>query len=454
MKHILKALILFTMILLLPACTDNKNNPDKPPRTFEDTKESSNQTLPEKTEIIDVTHQPDTTQPTDPTEEDKRNIINYKNMKAMWLSQFDLQNVYTNQGKQREIDDFSKRMDVVLENVQKNGFNTVILQVRPYADSFYPSEIYPPSRYVTGSYQNDFLYDPLPIIIEKAHNMGLSVHAWINPLRCMTTEEINSIDDKYTIKQWSKQYEGTYLVAFNGRYYLNPAYPMPRQLIVDGIEELLTRYRFDGLHMDDYFYPTTAESFDSTAYFSYKTEWGTLTLKQYRSENISTLVSSIYSTVKKIDRNIIYGISPEGNINNATDKAYADVYKWCSNEGYIDYICPQIYFGLEHQSWAFDKTANIWSDIIKNDDIDLIIGMTFGKALSKTDKWAGSGKDEWANNTDVMKRCLEFTSSLEKCKGVSVFCYQYYYDPISAKEVTETKTERDNFTAVLKNTEW
>ncbi len=32
----------------------------------------------------------------------------------------------------------------------------------------------------------------------------------------------------------------------------------------------------------------------------------------------------------------------------------------------------------------------------------LIIGMTFGKAFSGEDPWAGSGKDEWKSRKDVL----------------------------------------------------
>ena len=57
-----------------------------------------------------------------------------------------------------------------------------MLQIRPNADSMYPSDYYPASEYVTGDYGNDFSYDPVEILVGLAHNAGLSIHAWINPL--------------------------------------------------------------------------------------------------------------------------------------------------------------------------------------------------------------------------------------------------------------------------------
>lgn len=39
--------------------------------------------------------------------------------------------------------------DAVMDGVGRMGFNTIFLQVRPCSDAFYPSKIYPWSRYLT-----------------------------------------------------------------------------------------------------------------------------------------------------------------------------------------------------------------------------------------------------------------------------------------------------------------
>lgn len=40
--------------------------------------------------------------------------------------------------------------DIILDNVDSYGFNTIFLQVRPCSDAFYPSKLYPWSAYLTG----------------------------------------------------------------------------------------------------------------------------------------------------------------------------------------------------------------------------------------------------------------------------------------------------------------
>ncbi len=382
--------------------------------------------------------------------------LNYADMKAMWLSQFDLNGVYCASGSQRDETAYRRYVDTILDNVVANGFNTVIVQVRPYADSMYPSDYYPMSKYVVGSYGRDAKYDPFAIMIEKAHERKLSVQAWINPMRAMTKTDIASVPSDYLIKQWynDSATKGKYVVEHTNNYcYLNPAYAEVRGLIINGAREIMVKYNVDGLHMDDYFYPTADAVFDSAAYNEYKQNGGTKTLQKFRMEQLNKLVSGLYSMVKSVNPNMIFGISPAGNDNNVRRDG-ADIDTWCANAGYIDYICPQVYFGLEHGSFDFVKVCNTWQKLIKVDSIKLIVGMTLGKAKDKTDAYAGAGKNEWAEHSDVLKRCLEYTASLERCGGVAYFCYQYFYHPTSGAEESATKQERDNFIPLLKTITW
>lgn len=376
---------------------------------------------------------------------------NPENMKALWISQFDLASVYAANKSQRSEESFTKLIKKILSNTVENGFNTVIVQARPYADSMYPSEVYPQSRFINGTYGKYCSYDPFAIIVEEAHALGLSVHGWINPMRCMTTTEIKSVGDEYKIKQFynDSTKKGKYIVAVNGYYYLNPAYPEVRQLIVDGAKELMEHYELDGLHMDDYFYPTTESSFDTAARKEYNTE--KLSVKDFRREALNKLVSELYAAVKEVRPSALFGISPSGVMNTVYESHCADIYTWCKDEGYIDYICPQIYFGFEHATCPFDKTFEKWFDIIKNPNVKLYVGISLGKAKSKVDNYAGSGKNEWAEHDDIILRELQYLSETQKCDGVAFFCYQYFYNPGNGTSVSETKKERDNFIPYLKD---
>ncbi len=374
--------------------------------------------------------------------------LNYEDMKAMWLSQYDLADVYTSDGQQREKSDFTAHIEKIMDNVVSIGINTVIVQVRPFADSMYPSEHYPMSAFVTGECGRGADYDPFEIIVEKAHERDLSVHAWINPLRAMTENEIKNVPQSFKIREWHDRSDGRYVVSVSGRLYLDPAYEEVRELICNGISEIVNLYDVDGVHMDDYFYPTTDERFDSLAYSDYKSQGGTRERAQFRRDNINKLVSEIYSAVKRKNTDLIFGISPSGVMSNNYNKLYADVATWCGSEGYIDYICPQVYFGFEHSTCDFVKVCREFSDMIRSDNIRLIIGMSLGKALSEYDQYAGDGKYEWRDNKDILARELEHTKALPKCKGVSYFCYQYFFDSTGAEK------EIEKLLPLLKSATW
>lgn len=387
--------------------------------------------------------------------------VNYGDFKAMWLSQFDMQNIYVSGGVQRGEASFRTYAKQIVRNIKTIGFNTIIVQVRPYADSMYPSEYYPMSSMVVGSYGREAEYDPFEIILKAAHDEGLSVQAWINPMRAMLDSQIGSVDSKYLIKQWydDKNYRGKYIVNFKERWYLNPAYEEVRQLIIDGAREILEKYEVDGLHMDDYFYPEGIDaSFDSAAYAAYVKSGGRAALADWRREQLSILVSGLWSAVKEHNEALLFGISPAGNFNTVYDKLFADIYEWCRSPGYIDYICPQAYFGFEHATCDYVKVVTTYQSMIKTETVKLIIGMSFGKAKSGydggEDQWAGGGRREWIENRDILVRELEYTKRLEKCTGIAVFCYQYFHDPVSGAEVRETADERALFVPLLKTTTW
>lgn len=391
---------------------------------------------------------------TDTSTPEKYKALNYEDVKAMWLTQYDLSPVYTDGGAQRSESDFRERIRAILQNVKGLGINTIFVQVRPFGDSFYPSELYPTSSYVCGRYGGELSYDPFAIILDEAHAISLSVHAWINPLRAMRDGEISVIDSSYTIKQWYNNNRGDYIVSVSGRWYLNPAYDEVRKLVSDGAAEIVSKYTVDGVHIDDYFYPTTDEEFDRIAYNSYKHSGGELSLSEFRRENINSLVRELYAAVKGKNESVLFGVSPSGVMKNNYNELYADVSVWCENEGYIDYLCPQLYFGFLHDTCAFDKLCEEFSNMVRLDSIKLIYGLSLGKAASGYDAYAGSGKYEWRDHKDILYRQLSFTRGVENCSGVAFFSYQYFYDVMTGERVAETLSEASRLLPLIKTISW
>lgn len=370
------------------------------------------------------------------------------NVRAMWITQYDITLMCIKNGVQRPIDEYRSRVSMMVATLLSLGINTVFIQARPNGDSLYDSDIFPPSAYASGKIGQDSAYDVFGILANEAIRAGISVHAWINPLRLMKISELSEIDEKYVIGRWKNDFLGTRISTVGEYCYLDPAYTEVRDLIVSGAIELMDRYDIDGIHIDDYFYPTTAKDFDA---ISYKIYGSGLSLHDFRRKNISLIVSELHEATRA--RGLIFGVSPGGNMVRNYNELYADVEEWCEN-GNVDYLCPQIYFGLLHETFPFEKTAREFSLMCAENGIDLIIGMTLEKAQNGyngvADAYAGSGKNEWIDNKDVLARCAEAVFSLD-CKGIAFFSYRLFFSPSDRSENEATKEERENLFKLIEN---
>ncbi len=364
--------------------------------------------------------------------------LNYEYMKAVWISQFDVDGVYHRGGLQPDEAEFRTIMKNMFAALAERGFNTAIVQLRPNGDSFYPSAYYPPSKYAVGYYGAEFTYDPLPIMIEEAHASGISFHAWINPLRCMESVDMALINVAYGVRDYEQNHNGDYIVQWtDGRYYLNPGYEEVRQLIIDGATEIVRYYDVDGVHMDDYFYPTQDASFDSKAYAA-QTEFKSI--HAFRFNNINKLVNGLYTAVKAENSNVIFGISPAGNIGYTRD-LYADVSTWLSHTGYVDYIMPQIYWGLNHKYSPFGSTYDQWSKLVTVPEIRIIPGMSLDNAAAG---FNGESTAEWNNNRDILKKCLTYATDKENCSGFALFSLNGFITVNDCIVNPSTSEELDN----------
>jgi uncharacterized lipoprotein YddW (UPF0748 family) len=364
-------------------------------------------------------------------------IAQQDEVRAIWIAFLDLQKILSGKTEQQ----FTASVKEMYQNCLDAGLNTVIVQVRPYGDSFYPSAYYPWSAYASGSLGVSPGFDPLSILVEQAHAMGLDFEAWVNPLRLVKTSEIDSYPDQYPVKQWVDSGSDN-VFAYNGYYYLNPASEEARQLIVNGVTEIINNYDVDGIHIDDYFYPSSLPaSYDAASYAAAGT---TLSLADWRRENISTLVAEMYSAIKKTDSDCVFGISPRGVIEQDYNLIYADVAYWASHEGYCDYLAPQIYYGFDHATADYAKTLQQWSELTTAEGVSLRIGLAAYK-VGNVDSYAGSGKEEWVNSTNILARQIDLSRCYDNVEGTILFRYeQIFVSPNSAMTL-----EKKNFVALL-----
>lgn len=351
---------------------------------------------------------------TEPTTD--KQITVKKEVRGVWLTCYDLKDMLVDGSEAA----FRAEIEKMLSECKKQQINTVFIQVRPFADSVYPSAIFPLSDYVLSSNGRKPEFDILSVFIELADNAGIEVHAWINPYRVSYKTEISELDKDCTA--FCEKYKSA-VVSTQAGIYLNPCLDESRRLVLEGIREILENYSVSGIHIDDYFYPLTDESFDKTQYTDYCKQGGTLELAQWRRENVNSLVSSIYYLVHSYGEDIVFSISPAGDIEKNYSAYYADVKLWMREKGYADIIIPQIYYGFEHEKMPFEKTAEKWLEIERARGVEILCGLAAYKQGTE-DELAGKGIDEWVNSGEVIERQKEYVDN-SLYGGYVLFSYKY-----------------------------
>ena len=385
---------------------------------------------------------PTTKKPTSTTQKPTEPVTQAKpapkpaEMKAIWISCYD----YTSAaGKTRA--QYKAITDKMFQNVKSYGFNTAFVHLRANSDAFYQSDIFPYSTYIAGKEGNTLPFDPFAVLLESAKANGISVHGWINPFRVNTQSNVNLLSAKNPAKKIldSGNSEGRVCVLANGIYY-NPAHAENHKLIFDGVREIISKYDIDGIHIDDYFYPSTSEEIDKIQYSAYKNSGGSLTLSKWRIATVNSFVSTLYSTVKAADSTLTVSISPSGTIDKTLNEAYADCRTWLKYSGYADIIIPQIYFGFEHQTQDFEKLLKQWSSLPRHSSVKLMCGIAAYKC-AKSDAYAGTGRDEWTQNTDILARQLKSIRANSNYSGFAVFSYADLNRAACKTEIANLKNE-------------
>ncbi|MGL5972830.1 MAG: glycoside hydrolase family 10 protein [Oscillospiraceae bacterium] len=374
-----------------------------------------------------TTPPPTTPPPTTPPPTTPPPVPVSSDMKGVWVSYLELNSLLKNKSQSQ----FTANINQVFANAKDLGLNTVFVHVHSHSDSYYPSAYFPWSTYVSSN-ANGPGFDPLAIMVQRAHSYGLKFHAWFNPYR------VNLNRNNYpqlTLNAGSKP-------------FLDPSNQQVINLLTSAVAEVVRNYNVDGVQFDDYFYATTNMSVDAGQYQNYRNSGGSLGQADWRRDNVDKLVRTTYSTIKSIKPKVKFGISPQGNNQNNYNSQFANVTKWGQSKGYVDYIAPQLYWGYEHTSAGFTKKIAEWSNIVTS--VDLIIGLGPYRS-GKQDSFAGSGINEWINNKNVIARQVSDIFKNSKTKGFILFDYKSMFQISGYSGSGYAWEERENLKSVLKS---
>lgn len=322
---------------------------------------------------------------------------------------------------------FESNYKRIADSAKAKGINALFVHVRAFSDALYPSEYFPWSHVLTGEQGKDPGYDPLAFMVEYAHEQGMEFHAWINPLRVKTDQTPAALSGENPYSQLAADYP-YYFMEYGGGVYLNPAHAYVRSLIADGAAEIVRGYQVDGIHFDDYFYPSQEEQLDSDSYALYVQNVETpLPLEEWRTANINAMVAEVYRKIKQENPEVSFGISPQGNIQNDENMG-ADVKAWCAVPGYLDYICPQLYYSFENAALGYVQALEEWMALPRHEGLEVYAGLALYKAGTDADDgtWLSSG-DNIARQIDAAREA--------RCAGVVLYSSDYLDREETGEEV-------------------
>ncbi|WP_438351805.1 family 10 glycosylhydrolase [Paenibacillus sp. FA6] len=270
----------------------------------------------------------------------------------------------------------------LIESLQAIGLNSVFVQIRPAGDALYPSALVPWSKTLTGKQGNDPGYDPLQFMIDETHARGMEFHAWFNPFRANTDTNTATLASNHVAIQHPE-----WIVNTKNQLIINPGIPEARAHVIDVIMEVVNNYNIDGVHLDDYFYPTGVIFNDESTFKTYNSK-KIATKDNWRRDNVNQFVQQLNTSIQSVKPHIAFGVSPFGVWRNkASDRTgsdtkasitsyddyYADVRTWIKND-WIDYVAPQLYWSLSNKIVQYDTLVNWWVNEVKGTDVELYIG--------------------------------------------------------------------------------
>lgn len=258
-----------------------------------------------------------------------------------------------------------------LDVLQQDGVNAIIFQVRPECDALYESRLEPWSRFLTGVQGRAPypLWDPLAWMTEQCHKRGMEIHAWINPYRAKTKGTTQLAPGHVAVQHPERTF------SYDNQIILNPALKENRDYICRVVQDIVSRYDIDGLHIDDYFYPYPApgQTIPDQQYYESNRQ-GFSNIGDWRRNHVSLFVQQLSEVIHQCKPWVKFGISPFGIYRNLSsdsangsatkglqnyDDLYADVILWVNN-GWVDYCVPQIYWQIGHPTADYATLIKWW----------------------------------------------------------------------------------------------
>jgi len=208
-----------------------------------------------------------------------------------------------------------------VSKVAELGMNSVYVETYLHGMTVYYSDLLQSQHQIMSSFEcEEYENDYFLALISECHKQGIEVHAWVELLNA-------------GIHNWSlpSHIDESWLIydSDSAHRFLDPANKEVVEYLCDVVEEMISKYDFDGVSYD---YIRYSENGSSTLALT----------DEHKCDAVSSLVQALSERIRSLDRGVIISASPYGYIDDAKTIYKQDISKWLEN-GYLDLVLPMVY---------------------------------------------------------------------------------------------------------------
>ena len=298
-------------------------------------------------------------------------------VRGIWVTRFDWTNYASADPAQ---------LDEIVDRAADAGFNVIFFQVRGVADAYYTPGLEPWAQRLTGTLGEDPGWDPLLRLIQRAHERGLQVHAYLNAYPVWTgcdappddtiprhlyyelLEAHGETDGKLNGLQWDT--DGSVPCAVYQR--ATPASVYGDNHLLAVVIDLVQRFDIDGVHLDHIRYGGENSSCDPVSEERYGAKCFTSeAYKDWQRQQVNGTVSKLYEQVRALKPDLwltaavwpVYRDEWDWGVSSGYDSYYQDSRAWMASDT-IDGISPMIYSGNPDCSRPYFWTRDRWQTLV------------------------------------------------------------------------------------------
>jgi uncharacterized lipoprotein YddW (UPF0748 family) len=263
-------------------------------------------------------------------------------------------------------------VDRAVDEAQRAGFNTLFVQVRGRGDAFYASREAPRSPLLQGQPAD---FDPLARVIQRAHERGIEVHAWVNamlvagftlplPPGHLLERHPEWLMVPRSAARAALLVKPAGLAALIRRaatsdpdvegYYLSPSAPGVAEALEAAVLEIVRGYPVTGLHLDFIRYPGPDYDWSRPSLEGFARRTGRTGdplagplqdpegWEQYRREALTAVTERLAKSARAARPGLLLSAAVVPDQALAVRSRFQDWPEWLAR-GLVDAVCPMAY---------------------------------------------------------------------------------------------------------------